>query len=172
VIGEPLAEDRPQDAQAIPGGSKLALAEEAFVLDRRHLDHAEPGTGDANVDQGLDLEAVARHVEVGQAVPPERVVAVAEVRVARPEEDVTSRFNARLPRRRAVVMSSLAPPGANREPLAKSPPAAAACPPCSPCSSETLVARPRTRRSLIGQPTGGRATFPHRTGGAHDPPGR
>ena len=92
-----LGHDGFQDPQAVGNGVQVALPVDATPLDTGHLGHRQAGKGDAAVDHGFDLEAVAPHhrrgpagmrlrarqVEQAQDVAPEGVVAVAQVAVAR-----------------------------------------------------------------------------------------
>jgi hypothetical protein len=79
------------------------------VLVARDLLHLEPGLDHPDVDQGLDLEAGAVEVDLVEAVPPERVVAVAEIGVAGAElavDDRAQRPVAELADRRHVVRAA------------------------------------------------------------------
>src|SRR6185437_10661151 len=90
AAAQAFARDGPQHAKAVADGVEVAFAVQARALEARHLGHAQAGPGHADVDDRLDLEAVAPlqaragyraalQVERRQAVPPERVVAVAQV---------------------------------------------------------------------------------------------
>src|SRR5437763_12854383 len=73
-----LAEDRSQHAEPIPEGSKVAFAVDPVSFEARNFRHREACPRRADVDQRLDLEAVAVDVERRQAPPTEGVVTVAE----------------------------------------------------------------------------------------------
>src|SRR3712207_6658775 len=96
---EPLDDQRAQHAGAIPPGVEVALAVDPRVLEARDLDDLQPRLGDPGVDDRLDLEAVAPllargvvqprvEVQAREAVPPEGVVAVAEIGVPGAEQHV------------------------------------------------------------------------------------
>ena len=115
-----LAEDRAQYPEPVPERVQVALAVDAGVLDAADLADAQPVGGRPNVDHGLDLETVApqlaavdrarqrrgRQMQGRDDPAPERVVAVAEVGEARPEQDVDHHVEAvvaQLAQRRDVV---------------------------------------------------------------------
>src|SRR4051794_39239120 len=79
--GSPLPEDRPQDAEPVPPWTQIALAMDSLGFEARHLADSEPRPGSTDVHQRLDFEALDVEGEVGKALCPEGVVAVAEVGV-------------------------------------------------------------------------------------------
>ncbi len=80
-----LTEDHPQHPQTVAHRPQIAGAVDAQVFVAGDLLHLQTGLDDPYVHQGLDLEAGAVEVDLVQAVPPEGVVAVAEVGVPRAE---------------------------------------------------------------------------------------
>jgi hypothetical protein len=83
-----LDADGAEHAQAVAHRIEVALAVHALALEARDLVDDEAGLRHADVHERLDLEPVAVDVDVRQAARPERVVAVAEVGVARPVQRV------------------------------------------------------------------------------------
>src|SRR5690242_6463763 len=96
-----LGQERTQHAAAVGEGAQVRLAEDALAFDGGDFGDLEAGGGDAAVEDGLDLEAVAPEhavggcggvgggqVEDGEQVGPEGVVAVAQVGVAGAEQGV------------------------------------------------------------------------------------
>src|SRR5690348_6131907 len=94
-----FSSDSAKHPEAVPHRVEVTGAMNSPGLEAGHLDDGEVGPGDAEVEQGLDLEAIApepavagwarsRHVQLEQrkAVPPERIVAVAQIAVSRREE--------------------------------------------------------------------------------------
>ena len=80
--GAALAQDHPQHPQPVPHRPQIADAVDAVVLVAGDLLHPQPGLDHPDVHQRLDLEPGAVQVDLVQAVPPEGVVAVAQVGVA------------------------------------------------------------------------------------------
>jgi hypothetical protein len=94
--------DRPENPQSVRHRIEVAGTEDPIPLEARDLEDAEPGLGDPHVDQRLHLEPVTpqHHRRViaqrrsgiepddVEAVPPERVVALAQVGVPGPVEQV------------------------------------------------------------------------------------
>src|SRR6266511_673616 len=83
-----LADNGLQNAEAVAKRAEVALSVNAIQLEARDLGDDEPRLCDPNVDQRLNLEPVAVDVDDRQAAGPERVVAGAEVGVARSVEKI------------------------------------------------------------------------------------
>ena len=64
------------------------MAVDATGFPARHLDHGQAGLGGADREERLDLEAVGVWCECLGRVRPESIEAVAEIGVARAEEEV------------------------------------------------------------------------------------
>src|SRR5258708_7578505 len=85
---EALAQNRPQHADPVLDGAQVARSMQTLELDARHLHDLQLAARDSHVDQGLDLESVTGDMHRRQAVAPEGVVAVAQVRVPGSVENI------------------------------------------------------------------------------------
>src|SRR3954453_5333090 len=137
AVGPPvLGHEGTQHPAAVREGPQVRLAEDPAALDGGDLGDLEAGGGDAAVEEGLDLEAVAPEhvvvrgagvgvgqVEHGEQVGPEGVEAVAQVGVAGAEQGVGDAVEPGVAGAAQQGDVVAAPPAAKREPLAKSAPA-------------------------------------------------
>src|SRR5689334_8919942 len=81
AIFQRSADDRPEYAQAIAHGIEVAVPVHAAELAAGDFDDRQARAGDDHVQPGFDLEPVDVDVDELEAIPPESVVAVAEIRV-------------------------------------------------------------------------------------------
>jgi len=81
AIADELLADRAQHAQAVADGVQIADAKPARMLEAADFDHSQLGGERAQVHFCFDLEPVRLQVQAGQDVPPESIVAIAQVRV-------------------------------------------------------------------------------------------
>src|SRR3954447_11135852 len=95
--GPPFTHDHAQYAEAVAYCAQVARAVQAARLETWNFGDAQRRLSRPDVDERLDLEAVTllrlvtgcrRQLEIGQAVPPEGVVAIAEIGEGRAVESV------------------------------------------------------------------------------------
>src|ERR1039458_916452 len=119
----PLAQDRPQHPPAVAKRPEVALPVDAVSLEAGNLADVEAGTCDPDVDERLHLEARTVDVHRSQAVPPEGVVAVAEVGVGSSKQEVDDTVEPTVADLAQPGYVRAPPPSRKRVPFAKSAPA-------------------------------------------------
>ena len=86
--GQGFCSNGPENPHAIVHHMEIALSVNSLRLVTGDLLHAEPVLGGSDIHHGLYFEAATVEMEVGEAVRPKRVVAVAQVGVPGSEGEV------------------------------------------------------------------------------------